>query len=261
MDLLATTHAPCVWDQGLLDDDVPTVVYDPRNQPTRSSFKLENCGVVKPREAESIRRVMLCRRIPECPLIPIDMNRLTRDDFVASTCKLLSKSGGTDFAITDVLDLCGAQKGSLYHFFPDGKKQLIVAAVEHLADIGYAYIQSIVESQPSVADAAFHHLSGIAKCVDTHQMALVPMSVIAGIKCEDAEEVRDACQKALERFELPFFEGLKSQGMDTRRARGLAGFIITTGEGALVRARTCGSSKLVRESAKQLRAAIVSATD
>ena len=57
------------------------------------------------------------------------------------------------------------------------------------------------------------------------------------------------------------FEGLKSEGLDTRRARALAGVIVTTGEGALVRARTSGSSKLVREAAKHLRKAIASSVD
>ena len=56
------------------------------------------------------------------------MNRLSRDIFVERTRVLLTQQGCTEVSLSNVLTACGANKGSLYHFFPKGKDELVVAA-------------------------------------------------------------------------------------------------------------------------------------
>src|SRR5260370_15161304 len=50
---------------------------------------------------------------------------------VASAVVLLAKRGFQGASFAEVLADSGAPRGSIYHHFPDGKDQLIAAAVDH----------------------------------------------------------------------------------------------------------------------------------
>ena len=187
------------------------------------------------------------------------VNRLSRMVFIEQACELLNQRGRTEFALSDVLATCGAQKGSLYHFFPRGKGELVVAAVNHMSDCAYAHVQKSLEAEESVADAVYRHVTDLAKWVETPDRPIaMPFTAIAAITGDDDEEVRMACLEALKRLEGAFCEGLRADGLKKQEASSLAIFIITAIEGAFLLARTSGTSKPLRNAAKQLRYVILS---
>jgi AcrR family transcriptional regulator len=53
-----------------------------------------------------------------------------RDRMVAAAVVLLAKHGYQATSFSEVLDASGAPRGSIYHHFPEGKDQLIAAAIE-----------------------------------------------------------------------------------------------------------------------------------
>ena len=57
----------------------------------------------------------------------------TRERVIAATILLMRRSGYAGFGINEILAEGGAPKGSLYHFFPDGKRQIIGEALEAYA--------------------------------------------------------------------------------------------------------------------------------
>ena len=187
------------------------------------------------------------------------MKRLTREIFIEQTCRLLNERGRTDFALSDVLDSCGAQKGSLYHFFPEGKNELVVAAVEQMSDCALAHVQRCLESEDSVSDAVYRQLSDLAKHVETRGRPIaIPFSAIAAITGDDNEEVTLACQLALQRLESAFLEGLKSDGLKASQAKSVAAFIIATIEGAFLLSRTRRTGQPLRLAAPNLRVFVAS---
>lgn len=187
------------------------------------------------------------------------MNRLTREVFIEQTCRLLNERGRIDFALSDVLDSCGAQKGSLYHFFPGGKTELVVAAVEHMSDCALAHVQACLESEDSVADAVYKQVSDLVKLVETQDRPIaIPFSAIAAITGDDNEEVTLACQRALERLESAFLKSLKKDGLKASQAKSVAAFIIATIEGAFLLSRTRRTGKPLRQAAPNLRSFIAS---
>lgn len=187
------------------------------------------------------------------------MKRLTKEIFIEQTCRLLNERGRIDFALSDVLDSCGAQKGSLYHFFPGGKNELVVAAVEQMSDCALAHVQACLESEDSVADAVYRQVSDLAKLVETQDRPIaIPFSAIAAITGDDNEEVTLACQRALQRLESAFLKALKNDGLKASQAKGVATFIIAAIEGAFLLSRTGRTGKPLRLAAPNLRIFIAS---
>src|ERR1700689_626480 len=59
------------------------------------------------------------------------MAQSARERMVESAVVLLAKSGYQGASFTEVLADSGAPRGSIYHHFPDGKEQLIAAAIDY----------------------------------------------------------------------------------------------------------------------------------
>ena len=53
----------------------------------------------------------------------------TRRKMIAGTVRLLAQKGLTETSFAEVIALTGAPRGSIYHHFPEGKDQLVAAAV------------------------------------------------------------------------------------------------------------------------------------
>ncbi|QDT60544.1 putative HTH-type transcriptional regulator YxaF [Stieleria bergensis] len=183
----------------------------------------------------------------------IKLKRLTRDDFVQQTCRLLNERGRTDFTLSDVLDSCGAKKGSLYHFFPRGKNELVVAAVNQMAGCAVAHLESCFEAEASVGDAVAKHASDLSRLVEKPgQPMAIPFSAIAAITGDDNEEVTLACQQALHRLESVFLKQLKQDGLKASDAKKLATFIISSIEGAFLVSRVRRSGQPLRQAGPNL---------
>lgn len=191
----------------------------------------------------------------------ITVNRLSRKAFIDQTCELLSQRGRTEFALADVLDSCGAQKGSLYHFFPKGKGELVVAAVEQMSDCARSHVQRCLDSEASVAAAVYRHVRELAQWLDSPSGHIaIPFSAIATITGDENEDVKLACQSALEGLESAYFERLCSAGMNVKQARSLAAFTVSAIEGAFLLARTRQSGSPLRNTAEHLRRVIADST-
>ena len=59
------------------------------------------------------------------------MDQSVRERMVESAVVLLAKHGFQGASFSEVLARSGTPRGSIYHHFPDGKEQLIAAAVDH----------------------------------------------------------------------------------------------------------------------------------
>jgi TetR/AcrR family transcriptional repressor of lmrAB and yxaGH operons len=53
-----------------------------------------------------------------------------RGPIVDAAVRLFRRQGYAGTGLNDIVDTSGAPKGSLYHYFPDGKASIAVAAVE-----------------------------------------------------------------------------------------------------------------------------------
>src|ERR1051326_5328788 len=62
------------------------------------------------------------------------MAREVRKQMIEGAARLLAQHGLQATSFSEVLELTGAPRGSIYHHFPEGKDQLISAAVDLAGD-------------------------------------------------------------------------------------------------------------------------------
>jgi TetR/AcrR family transcriptional repressor of lmrAB and yxaGH operons len=60
---------------------------------------------------------------------------ITRERFVTATLTLLRQGGLPAAGLADVVALARAPKGSLYHYFPQGKSQMVVEALNRYREL------------------------------------------------------------------------------------------------------------------------------
>ncbi len=183
----------------------------------------------------------------------LDLSRLTSEHFVDRMSELLREHGGGDVSLSMVLDACGAQKGSLYHFFPGGKEELVAAAVKKMHACATSHIRQSIEQTRSAAEGMRRHLIQIAKLIDRPDSGLgMPFLVLAATIGETNESVRAACNAALREINSLFYNQLVSEGHATKEARKLADFALAAIEGSILFSRVSGNSKPVKLAAEMI---------
>ena len=190
------------------------------------------------------------------------MNRLTRDVFVQRTQDLLLRRGGVDVSLSSVLQACGANKGSLYHFFPNGKDELLVAAMQQQAECALSSNKAILESSSTTSEAVVKLLQSLAKMVESKDCPeVLPFSAVGATSEEAGTALREICATTLETLQRLYADSLRVEGVSAKTARSLASVIVSTVEGSLLQSRTRRTSLPLKTAAIHLRDFISQHTD
>ena len=169
-----------------------------------------------------------------------------RDRMIEAAIMLMRRSGYSGVGINEVLAESGAPKGSLYHYFPDGKRQIAAEALSTYAGRVVAFIdENLARGRTprgkvrALFDAFARRLEGsgyrqscAAGCVS---LDLEP----------DLENVRLAVDAAFDRYIEVIATHFPHLG--TKRARSFGGFVLTAVEGAYIRGRAELDSDAFRE--------------
>lgn len=153
---------------------------------------------------------------------------------VAAAARLLAENGPGGASFGDVLRASGAPRGSTYHHFPDGKREMYAGALDLVSGRALAALEG-VRGRPAidVVEEFFRMWRGLLTGTDLRLGCAVLAVAVAG---EDSESIAHAGQiftawrAHLERL---FVDG----GLDAHRARSLAALTIASAEGAVAIAR------------------------
>ncbi|HAJ55397.1 MAG TPA: TetR/AcrR family transcriptional regulator, partial [Lactobacillus sp.] len=77
----------------------------------------------------------------------------TREKLVATAADLFQEEGVRATGLSKILAVSGTPKGSLYYYFPEGKEQLIKAAIEYAGAQILARVKQALErdAAPEIA--------------------------------------------------------------------------------------------------------------
>jgi len=157
-----------------------------------------------------------------------------RDRMVAGAVRLLAENGPPGASFGDVLAHTGASRGSTYHHFPGGKRELYRAALDLASDRALAVLEP-VRGKP--ADAVVRQFFGMWRSLLTGTELRAGCAVLAvAVAGEESESVAHAGEifRAWRtHLEQLFVDG----GLTRARARALAALTITSAEGAVAIAR------------------------
>jgi AcrR family transcriptional regulator len=185
-----------------------------------------------------------------------------RERMVRSAALLIRERGAHATAISDVLEHSGAPRGSAYHYFPDGRTQLLCEAVDYAGEYVAARIakgEQGIEVLDTLIDAYREQLVGSdyrAGC------PIVAVAVEAGDPDDPARATRliERSAAVFARWADLITARLTADGVAAARAEELAMLMTTAIEGAIIVARASRDLKPLDIVHRQLRALLQAET-
>jgi TetR/AcrR family transcriptional repressor of lmrAB and yxaGH operons len=153
--------------------------------------------------------------------------------------QLLAEKGYAGMELRDVAERGRAPRGSIYHHFPGGKTQLAREA----AELEGATIRELIErslQQRGLKETLTMFGEIFRRRVADHPERLgCPVAAAALARPEDAE-LAAVATAAFQSWERPIAAALRDEGVGRADAEAFAGLVVSTVEGALLRARAAG---------------------
>ena len=153
--------------------------------------------------------------------------------------KLLAEKGYAGMELRDVTEQGRAPRGSIYHHFPGGKRQLAVEA----AALEGTEIKALIErslERHGVRGTLAQFGEIFHRRVEDHPERIgCPVAAAALARPEDPA-LAAVATTAFQSWEEPIAAALEAEGVEPASAATFAGLVVSTVEGALVRARAAG---------------------
>jgi AcrR family transcriptional regulator len=141
--------------------------------------------------------------------------------------------------LRDVAERGKAPRGSIYHHFPGGKRQLAIEAAElEGREIRAAIESSLAELGLAETLSTFGEMFR-RRVKDQPERLGCPCAAAALARPEDPA-LAAAATAAFESWEAPIAAALREEGVGPEDAASFAGLVVSTIEGALIRARAAG---------------------
>jgi TetR/AcrR family transcriptional repressor of lmrAB and yxaGH operons len=179
--------------------------------------------------------------MPCSPVIDMADKPSQRERMVQATVTLLRQGGLAGASLNRTLEESGAPKGSLYHYFPGGKDELIGAALQHFADdfaqlLGKTWRLELPfeERWGNLIDAM---VRGLRR--SDYTLGCPVAATLLDLQPED-QAVRAIAQAALDRWIDLMAAGLQ---VPRKNARAFAEALLALLEGALVLVRAQRSDR------------------
>ncbi|MGC1238463.1 MAG: TetR/AcrR family transcriptional regulator [Acidimicrobiales bacterium] len=175
----------------------------------------------------------------------------SRDKMVQSAASLIGQRGMNATSFSDVLADSGAPRGSIYHHFPEGKKQLAECAMRLTSDQILGHMKASQATTPEgVIEhfvALFHHV--IVTSNATAGCAVAGVTIDVG---DGDEDLLVVARNAFQSWVSLLAAQLEHAGVKKMRAQGVATICIASIEGALILCRAEGNDEPLRVVESQL---------
>jgi AcrR family transcriptional regulator len=160
-----------------------------------------------------------------------------RDRMIVSTALLMRERGARATSIDAVLEHSGAPRGSVRHYFPGGREQLLREATSFSEQYVAGRLERAGANGALAAiDALYDHYCETLRATDFRGGC--PVVAVAIEVPGEGPGLRDAARAAFERWQNGLARPFAIAGIESVRAQELATVILAGFEGALILART-----------------------
>jgi TetR/AcrR family transcriptional regulator, lmrAB and yxaGH operons repressor len=153
---------------------------------------------------------------------------------ISSALQLLASRGLQAASFSEVLDRSGAPRGSVYHHFPNGKDQLVAAALELAGGRAVAFMEA--QAGASARDVTSIFLQQWRDALTRSQFE-AGCSVLAVAVATDSAALRTQTADIFRTWRALLARLLHQGGLAERDATAFAATLIAGAEGAVVLAR------------------------
>jgi AcrR family transcriptional regulator len=160
---------------------------------------------------------------------------------VRTAAQLIRRKGVSGTGMREIVAEAAAPRGSLQHYFPGGKEQLVNEALLWMGDVAARRVERHAGSAatPGALLAAI-----VAEWRDDlvreDFAAGCPLLAAASDAATTSDEIRQVLQRAFDGWERPLRSALVDLGVSSSRARSLATVTISALEGAIILCRIRG---------------------
>lgn len=158
----------------------------------------------------------------------------TRQKMVKGAARLLATNGLQETSFSEVLELTGAPRGSIYHHFPQGKDQLVAEAIDFAGSLAIGHINRSEGS--SAPDVAAHFLE-VWRQTLVRSNYRIGCSVLAVTIATDSPDLLDHAATVFRGWRTRLAELLEAGGLSATDAARFAALLIAGSEGAVVLSR------------------------
>jgi AcrR family transcriptional regulator len=178
-----------------------------------------------------------------------------RERMVFSAAQLIRRDGVAATGLREVVAHANAPRGSLQHYFPGGKEQLVGEAIVWGGRYAGRRVDRFVAGMRKPTPSKLFHAM-VQQWIDDYNAngfaAGCPIAA-ATVDCADTvETARQAAASAFRDWRTPIAAALTSMGVPARRASSLAVLMISTLEGAVLMARAERDVAPLRTAAREL---------
>ena len=176
-----------------------------------------------------------------------------RQPIINAAVTLFRRQGFARTGLNDIVDVSGAPKGSLYHYFPLGKSSIAVAAVEEAGRRVAATIAKLAAECGSTGELLRAHARLLAGWMRSSGFRNgCPITTVLLELAPRERAVADAGRKAYAARVAIISDKLVADGFARLRADALAVLCTSALQGALIQARVERSGRPIEVTAVEL---------
>ncbi|MFF4749332.1 TetR/AcrR family transcriptional regulator [Streptomyces sp. NPDC002514] len=181
------------------------------------------------------------------------MRTNARDRIISTAARLFRERGVTGTGVLTVLAEAQAPRGSLYHHFPGGKDQLVVAALRYESDRVTGQLRALLAEDVDESTALTLFAEALATDLEQSGFRLgCPVSTATLELASDNDEIRTVCSATYQAWTRLVADHLLRRGFDASAADAHAELVVAAFEGALLLARAARNADALRRVAKSL---------
>ena len=163
-----------------------------------------------------------------------------RQNMIEAAMYLIASKGVQATSFADVLKASGAPRGSVYHHFPGGKDELVLAAMDNAMDMARAFVEP---ARGKPADKVAEAFIGFWRDVLTDSRLGCGCTLLAVTLAPDTPAQRTRAGEMFKSWRELLSSMLIEGGVHRERAPGLAAGLLAACEGAVALARAEKSVK------------------
>lgn len=176
-----------------------------------------------------------------------------RQPIINAAVTLFRRQGYARTGLNDIVDASGAPKGSLYHYFPQGKSSIAAAAVEEAGRRVAATVQRLAAECRSTGELLRAHARLLAGWMRASSFRNgCPITTVLLELAPRERAVSEAGRKAYAARVAIIRDKLVEDGFARPRAEALAVLCTSALQGALIQARVERSGRTIEVTAVEL---------
>lgn len=181
----------------------------------------------------------------------------TRERILTASVDLMRSRGFRGTGLKDVTVAAAATTGSLYHFFPGGKDELVREAIRTdgaAHEVTFTDVARTASGPGAAISTYFDLAADILEATD--YVDLCPIGTIAGETASTHDEIRGACDDVFRGWQRTVTSELVAAGLNDDDAAELSATTVAALLGGFVLVRTQRSGTPLRAAGRQLRALV-----